>query len=68
MTANPTDKHRPASQFLDIPAVAARLDISSKTVRRMIERGDLPVYRIGKLLRISEADLANYLANMRGGS
>jgi excisionase family DNA binding protein len=38
-----------------VAGVAPRLDVSAKTVRRMIERGDLPTHRIGKLLRISEA-------------
>lgn len=55
----------PAGQLHDVTAVAARLDVSVKTVRRMIERGALPAYRIGKLLRISEADLLDHLTQAR---
>jgi excisionase family DNA binding protein len=55
----------PAGQLHDVTAVAARLDVSVKTVRRMIERGQLPAHRIGKLLRISEADLVDYLSQAR---
>lgn len=45
----------PCEQLHPVAGVAPRLDVSAKTVRRMIERGDLPTHRIGKLLRISEA-------------
>ncbi len=52
----------PAERLHDVATVGARLDVSVKTVRRMIERGELPAHRIGKLLRISETDLLDYLA------
>ena len=51
--------------FLRVMAVATRLGVSVKTVRRMITSGDLPVHRIGKLLRVSEADLAVFVESMR---
>ena len=51
--------------LLDIPAVAARLGVSSKTVRRHIDRGDLAVHHIGRLLRVSEEDLASFVARRR---
>jgi excisionase family DNA binding protein len=53
--------------LLDIPAVARRLDISTKTVRRMIARGKVPVHRVGHLLRISECDLNKFIASCRSG-
>ena len=45
--------------------VADRLTVSQRHVRRLIDRGELPVHRIGSLLRISEDDLARYLASTR---
>lgn len=64
MTA-PRHAPSPAERLHDVAAVAARLDVSVKTVRRMIERGALPAHRIGKLLRISETDLLHYPAQVR---
>ena len=49
-----------------VAAVAARLDVSPRTVRRLIAQGDLPVHRIGRAIRISEDDLARFLAKRRG--
>ena len=51
--------------LLDVNAVAQRLNVSSKTVRRLIARCELPVHRIGRLLRVSEIDLDNYVASRR---
>jgi excisionase family DNA binding protein len=45
--------------------VADRLMASSRHVRRLIDRAELPVHRIGSLVRISEDDLARYLASTR---
>jgi len=39
--------------------------VSGKTVRRLIDRGELAVHRIGRLLRMSEADLQSYVAKQR---
>jgi excisionase family DNA binding protein len=65
MTDPPPSLTSPAGSLLDVDAVADRLDVSSKTVRRHIDRGDLAVHRIGRLLRVSEEDLANFVAGRR---
>jgi excisionase family DNA binding protein len=52
-------------QMRDVDAVARRLNVSPKTVRRMINRGELPVHRIGKLVRISDDDLVEYVRSSR---
>jgi excisionase family DNA binding protein len=52
-------------QLYDVAAVAGRLRVSVKTVRRLIGREVLPAHRIGKLLRVSESDLARYIADSR---
>ena len=53
-------QHRPpraATVLLDAAAVAERLDLSLRTVRRLIATGELPVHRLGRAVRISEDDL-----------
>jgi excisionase family DNA binding protein len=48
--------------LLDIRAVARRLGVADKTVRRFIDRGELRAFRIGRLLRISEEEYLRFLA------
>jgi excisionase family DNA binding protein len=55
----------PGERFLKVAEVAVRLDVSPKTVRRMIDRGDLRAHRIGRLVRVGERSLANYLGKAR---
>ena len=51
--------------LLTIPQVADRLSVSTKCVYKLTERGELSSYKIGKLVRIDEADVAEYLASRR---
>jgi excisionase family DNA binding protein len=51
----------------DVGAVAERLDVSARTVRRLIAAGELPVHRIGRSVRVSADDLARFLAARRYG-
>src|SRR5215211_8456845 len=53
--------------LLNIPAVAARLDVSVPTVRRLIRRGDLPALRVGGQLRIDPHELEAWLYSDVGG-
>lgn len=45
--------------------VAARLHVCSKTVRRLIEAGELHVHQIGRQHRIAEDDLLAFIARSR---
>jgi excisionase family DNA binding protein len=54
-----------AAHLLTVPEVAERLRLCPKTIRRMIDRGELRVHRIGRQLRISEEDLDAYLRKTR---
>jgi excisionase family DNA binding protein len=49
------------SEYLKIPEVARRLDVSEKTARRYIRSAELPSAFIGGAYRVSEEDLANYM-------
>ena len=48
-------------ELLTIDEVAERLKVSTKTVRRWIERGELRIYRLGGQIRVSEEDLLAFL-------
>jgi len=53
-------------KFFTIPEVAELLSLSTRSVRRLIEHGQLPVHRFGGAVRIAEADLRAYVATHRG--
>jgi len=57
-----------ADTLNDLEVIAKRLDVSIKTVRRLIDNGELPHHRIGRLVRVSERDFAEYLARSRSAS
>jgi excisionase family DNA binding protein len=51
--------------LFSIPEVAACLKVDPKTVRRWIDRGELPVHRLGRQIRISEPDLMAFVRARR---
>ena len=53
------------AEYLKIPEVAQRLDVSEKTARRMVKGGKLPSVFIGGAYRVSEEDLEKYLEAAR---
>ncbi len=48
--------------FFAVDEVAAALSLSTRSVRRLIDDGKLPVHRFGRAVRIAEADLKLFLA------
>ena len=59
------DGDGPGTIFFTIPEVAERLNVCERTVRRWIESGALRAHRFGRLVRISQTDLAAFLAAHR---
>ena len=57
------DERSDVAEYLKLPEVARRLDISEKTARRMVKGGKLPAMFIGNAYRVSEEDIATYLRN-----
>jgi len=47
--------------LLDVAGVADYMNINIRQVRRMIELRKLPVIKIGKHVRIAQADIDSYL-------
>ena len=48
-----------------IAELAKRLSVSTKTVRRWIESGELRHHRLGGAIRISDEDAATFMATRR---
>jgi excisionase family DNA binding protein len=48
-------------QLLAVDDVAEQLKVSTKTVRRWIERGELRVHHLGRQLRVADEDVAAFL-------
>ena len=55
-----TDKRSHSPRMHSVKDIAAMLRLSTKTVRRMIVRGELRVHRLGRALRVSEEDLVAF--------
>ncbi len=53
--------HERPEWLLDIPAVAKVCGVSTKTVRRWIERRELPASRLGAQWRIRPRDLEHFI-------
>ena len=50
---------------MSVNDVAERLDVSPRSVRRLIAEGKIRTYKIRRSIRISEADLLDYLKTIR---
>lgn len=44
-------------RYLTVDQAAERYPLTAKAIRRMIEKGRLPVHRIGRRVFVAEADL-----------
>jgi excisionase family DNA binding protein len=69
MCQKPARERRAVSDYLKIPELADRLDISEKTARNYVKSGVIPSAFVGGAYRVSEKDLAEYLrqAEVRPG-
>jgi len=51
---------KPDHEFLTVPEVAALLRLEKITVQRMLARGEIPGFKIGRLWRIRRSDVDHY--------
>lgn len=56
---------QPIQKLLTVAEVAERFSLSTKSIYRRINDGELRVHKIGRALRISEHDFASYAAAQR---
>jgi excisionase family DNA binding protein len=57
-----TESHNPNIVLLQVDEVAALIKVSNKTVRRWIAANELAVVRLGRSVRVSEAELERFVA------
>jgi excisionase family DNA binding protein len=50
------------NQFMTVSEVAATLRVSTMTVYRLINGGDLPAVRIGRSFRVRKSDFGAFVA------
>jgi excisionase family DNA binding protein len=55
----------PLTRLRTIDETAALLAVSKRTVQRLIESGALRAHRLGRAVRISDADIAAFLDDNR---
>jgi excisionase family DNA binding protein len=48
-------------RLFNVDDVAEQLGMCPKTVRRIIDRGEIRVHRFGRAIRVSEDDLATFI-------
>jgi excisionase family DNA binding protein len=60
--ARPGMLGRPVSKLRTIDDTAEILNVSTRTVRRLIDSGALSVHRFGRLIRISDEAIRELLA------
>ena len=53
---------KPSLKLLTIAEVAMRLGVSTRSVRRFLDRGELDVVKLSALVRITPAALADFVA------
>ena len=62
-----TTNEETTKPLLTVSEVAEICRVADRTVRRWIERGELPAHRLGRQLRISEKDLKIFLRERWSG-
>jgi excisionase family DNA binding protein len=67
MASSPDRSERsdPEVVWLGTQEAARRLGITARTLRRLIDAGTVPAYRIGRVIRLQQADLERYLDTCR---
>lgn len=50
------------TQGINVPAYAGHLGISPREVYRLIERGEVRAYRVGRALRIPASEVERYIS------
>ena len=58
-------KSNAGPKYRRIEFVAERLDLSVRSVQRLIASGQLPAFKIGGAVRVSDADLEQLIARSR---
>ena len=60
-----TEAVLPMRRFFTIAEIAEQLKVCTKTVRNWIDRGELQIHRMGRHIRVADADLQIFLDRCR---
>lgn len=52
-------------RWMSTPAVAEYLGVNPRTVYRLIDEGELPAYKFGRVIRLQEADVTAFVERSR---
>ncbi len=61
MITNETNRNKDIPEMLTVKEVLKILKISRTTLYRMIEKGELKVYRFGRSIRVKQDDLRAFI-------
>lgn len=50
---------------MSTPAVAEYLGVNTRTVYRLIDEGELPAYKFGRVIRLQETDVVAFVDRSR---
>jgi excisionase family DNA binding protein len=53
------------TEWISTQEAARRLGVTSRTLYRFIDQGDLPAYRMGRVIRIKGADVDLFIESRR---
>ena len=51
--------------WVGVPALAKELGVTMRTVYKLLDAGELPAYRFGRVIRIKRADVEEFLERAR---
>jgi excisionase family DNA binding protein len=52
-------------RWMSTPAVAEYLGVNPRTVYRLIDEGELPAYKFGRVIRLQETDVVAFVERCR---
>jgi len=52
-------------EWLSTQEAARRLGITTRTLYRFVDQGDLPAYRMGRVIRVQASDIDDFIAKSR---
>ncbi|HVF73954.1 MAG TPA: helix-turn-helix domain-containing protein [Acidimicrobiales bacterium] len=55
----------PESRWLSTAEASERLGVTLRTLYRLVDEGRLPAYKIGRVIRIKEDDVASFIESVR---
>jgi excisionase family DNA binding protein len=51
--------------WMSTPSVAEYLGVNTRTVYRLIDEGELPAFKFGRVIRLKEADVVAFIERSR---